>query len=47
MMRFVKKKQRKTGLTTNRKKSSNSKQKAGNPHKQWTFRLLMRGVIPF
>ena len=31
----------------NRKPSSNSKQEAGKPHKQRTFRLLMWGVIPF
>ena len=28
-------------------RSSNSKQKAGKPHKQRTFWLLMWGVIPF
>jgi len=28
-------------------RSSNSKQKAGKPHKQRTFRLFMWGVIPF
>ena len=27
--------------------SSNSKQGAGRPHKQRTFRLLVCGVIPF
>lgn len=27
--------------------SSNSKQRAGKPHKQRTFRLLIWGVIPF
>ena len=27
--------------------SSNSKQEAGKPHKQRTFRLLGWGVIPF
>ncbi len=29
------------------KSSSSSKQKAGKPHKQRTFRLFRWGVIPF